>query len=217
VNTAVLTFPGHFFQTALCIQSLLRHYPDYTDNITIIADDVQCEPWGSYIGDLRDFYQDRFEVIETSTLCKIPDCVAGWWRQQLIKLTLDQILPGHKWFVVDGDVIFRSRCDVAGRVPISRRYDATSRWNQMCVNYVRGVLGTDQGVLHDQDQTVVTSPVPFRCLDRDLLQCLRRHVESRFGSEFVDLHLGWFQDQTIVADIDPPTQWVMSEWELIEC
>jgi hypothetical protein len=217
VDTAVLTFPGHFFQTALCIQSLLRHYPDYTNTITIIADDVQCEPWVSYISDLRDFYQDRFEVIETSTLCKIPDCVAGWWRQQLIKLTLDQILPGHEWFVVDGDVIFRSRCEVADRVPISRRYDPASRWNQMCVNYVRGVLGTDQGVLHDQDQPVVTSPVPFRCLDRDLLQCLRGHVESRFSSHFVDLHLGWFQDQTIVADIDPPTQWVMSEWELIEC
>ena len=34
---------------------------------------------------------------------------------------------------------------------------------------------------------------------------------------FLSLHLQWFADQTIVADIDPPTRWVMSEWELIEC
>jgi hypothetical protein len=217
VNTAVLTFPGHFFQTALCIQSLLHYYPECTDRITVIADDVQCEPWSGYVSDLRQYLGDLYPVMPVSALPQIRDCVAGWWRQQLIKLTIDQILPGTQWFVVDGDVIFRSRCDVQDRVPISRRYDATSRWSQMCINYVRGALGTDQGIMHDQDQPVITSPVPFRHLDRDLLQALRDHVESRFHGNFVDLHLGWFQDQTIVADIDPPTRWVMSEWELIEC
>jgi len=217
VNTVVLTFPGHFFQTALCIQSLLHYYPECTDRITVIADDVQCEPWSGYVSDLRQYLGDLYPVMPVSALPQIRDCVAGWWRQQLIKLTIDQILPGTQWFVVDGDVIFRSRCDVQDRVPISRRYDATSRWSQMCINYVRGALGTDQGIMHDQDQPVITSPVPFRHLDRDLLQALRSHVESRFHGNFVDLHLGWFQDQTIVADIDPPTRWVMSEWELIEC
>lgn len=217
MNTAVLTFPGHFFQTALCIKSLLRYYPECSNNITVIADDVQCEPWSGYVSDLDQYLDGCYKIIPVSTLPRIRDCVAGWWRQQLIKLTVDQILPGTEWFLVDGDVIFLSRCHVKDRVPISRRYDPASRWNKMCVNYVQGVLGTDQGVLHDQDQTVVTSPVPFRCLDRDLLRSLRYHVESRFGNDFVDLHLGWFQDQTIVADIDPPTRWVMSEWELIEC
>ena len=217
MNAAVLTFPGHFFQTALCIQSLCRHYPEYTNSITVIADDVQCEPWSDYVSDLHQFLGDRYPIIPVSIVPKIRDCVAGWWRQQLIKLTLDQILPGTEWFVVDGDVIFQSRCDVAGRVPISRRYDATSRWSQMCVNYVKGVLGTDQGIMHDRGQEVITSPVPFRCLDGSLLQALRDHVEARFSGDFVDLHLAWFQDQTIVADIDPPTRWVISEWELIEC
>jgi hypothetical protein len=216
VNTVVLTFPGHFFQTILCIQSLLQFYPGQCDTITVIADDVKCEPWSRYVEDLTECLGDQYEVIPVSTLPRIRDCVAGWWRQQLVKLTIDKILPGHEWFVVDGDVLFKSQCNVQGCVPISRRYDATSRWNQMCANYVRGVLGIDQGVLHDQDCAVVTSPIPFRCLDRDLLQALRSHVQSRFGKDFVELHLSWFQDQTIVADIDPPTQWVMSEWELIE-
>ena len=217
MNTAVLTFPGHFFQTALCIQSLLHYYPECGNNITVIADDVQCEPWSSYVSDIRQYLGDQYPIIPVSTLSRISPCVAGWWRQQLIKLTIDQILPGSQWFVVDGDVIFRSRCNVADCVPISRRYDADSRWSQMCANYVRGVLGTDQGIMHDQDQPVITSPIPFRHLDSKLLRSLREHVESRFGGNFVDLHLGWFQDQTIVADVDPPTRWVMSEWELIEC
>lgn len=217
MNTVVLTFPGHFFQTAASIKSLRQHYPDYTDQITIIADDLQCSPWQDYLQDLAGYFGNRHEIIPVSTLSGIRDCVAGWWRQQLVKLTLDRILDGDAWFVADGDVIFQSRCEVQGRVPISRRNDATSRWSQMCVNYVKDVLGTDQGIMQDKEQPVITSPVPFRCLDRELLQSLRSHVESRFRRDFVDLHLGWFQDQTIVADIDPPTRWVMSEWELIEC
>ena len=219
MSTVILTFPGHFFQSVLCMRSIVNFYPNCVETVTMIADDVQCEPWTNYVQDLQQTLASvhKVNIVPVSTLPRIRDCVAGWWRQQLVKLTIDQILPGEHWFVVDGDVIFRSRCDVADAVPISRRYDATSRWSQMCMNYVRGVLGTDQGIMHDNDQPVITSPVPFRHLDRDLLQALRDHVESRFHGDFVDLHLGWFQDQTIVADINPPTRWVMSEWELIEC
>jgi hypothetical protein len=217
--TVILTFPGHFFQTVLCLRSILEFYPDCIDTVTVIADDVQCDPWTDYVQDLAQTLAGvhPVEIVPVSTLAAVRDCVAGWWRQQLIKLTLDQILPDPAWFVVDGDVIFQSRCKVKDLVPISRRYDATSRWSKMCAHYVSGVLGTDQGVMYDQDCAVSTSPVPFRCLDRDLLQALRSHVELRFDTKFVDLHLAWFQDQTIVADIDPPTRWVMSEWELIEC
>jgi len=217
--TVILTFPGHFFQTVLCLRSVLEFYPDYIETVTVIADDVQCDPWTDYVKDLRQTLAavHPVQIVPVSTLPAIRDCVAGWWRQQLIKLTLDQIRPDPAWFVVDGDVIFRSRCEVVDRVPISSRYDATSRWSQMCANYVRDVLGVDRGVMRNHDHPVITSPVPFRYLDRDLLQALRHHVESRFHKDFVDLHLAWFQDQTIVADIDPPTRWVMSEWELLEC
>ncbi len=217
MNTVVLTFPGHFFQTAACIQSLHLYHPEHSHNITVIADDVQCAPWSDYVQDLTQNLDSHCRVVPVSTLPGIRNCVAGWWRQQLVKLTLDRVLPGTEWFVIDGDVIFRSRCDVIDCVPISRRYDASSRWSQMCARYVQALLGTDQGVMQDQGRPVITSPVPFRHLDSTLLHCLRQHVESRFGGDFLDLHLRWFQDQTIVADIDPPTRWVMSEWELIEC
>lgn len=86
----------------------------------------------------------------------------------------------------------------------------------MSVNYVRDVLGHGPGYLTDGNTRVITSPVPFRHLDKLLLSQLRQHVEARFNDSFIDLHLRWFQDQTIVADITPPVRWVMTEWELIE-
>ncbi len=220
MNAVILTFPGHFFQTQLCVKSLLIHYPEI-EQIFFLLDDVQSDPWKTYHDDFTRCMAEMIDVpwqtLCSSELPKIRDCVAGWWRQQLIKLTLDQIVPGNKWFAVDGDVIFYSRCDVADRIPISRLYDGSSRWTKMCELYVQGVLGTDCGLMHDQDQPVITSPIPFRYLDAGLLMDLRQYVESRFEQDFVDLHLTWFKDQTIVADIDPPTRWVMSEWELIEC
>jgi hypothetical protein len=220
MNAVILTFPGHFFQTQLCVKSLLMHYPEI-ERIFFLLDDVQADPWQTYRDDfiqcMDGLVAVPWQMMCSSQLPKIRDCVAGWWRQQLIKFTLDQIVPGDNWFVVDGDVVFYSRCDIADRVPISRRYDGSSRWSKMCELYVKGVLGIDHGLMHDQDQAVITSPIPFRYLDAGLLSSLRQHVESRFGQEFLDLHLAWFADQTIVADIDPPTRWVMSEWELIEC
>ena len=161
MHAVVLTFPGHFFQTQLCLRNIRKHYPEIADRITVIADDVQCSPWHDYISDLEaDLACDpSIKVIAASTLDKIKDCVAGWWRQQLIKLTLDQIFADDQWFVVDGDVIFHGRCDVRDRVPISTRHDPTARWSQMCVNYVQGVLGIDQGTLCDGQRTVITSAI----------------------------------------------------------
>jgi hypothetical protein len=221
VDVVVLTFPGHFFQTVLSLASIQKCYSP-VDRWYIIIDDLAQGPWNTYQQDFENYLKHNvswlsYELYRTSDIDRLDQCVAGWWRQQLIKLTLDQIVPGDRWFVVDGDVIFRSRFDVQGRVPISRRHDASSRWSQMCVNYVRGLLGTSQGILYDHDNAVITSPVPFRSLDKNVLQALRSHVEYRFREDFIDLHLAWFRDQTIVADIDPPTRWVMSEWELIEC
>lgn len=203
----------------LCLRSVQQHYPEHTHHVTIIADDVQCDPWHDYVQDLHRYlalYVQHYCVIPTSSLPKIRDCVAGWWRQQLVKLTLDHIMPDDAWFVVDGDVIFRSRCEMQHVVPISRRV-RHDRWSTMCANYVQGMLGTAQGMLQDRDSVVITSAIPFRCVQRNLLQQLRAHCEQRFQDDFVDLHLTWYQDQTIVADIDPPTRWVMSEWELMEC
>lgn len=220
MHAVILTFPGHFWQTQLCLQSLQRCYPEI-DRLSIIADDAAAGPWQQYVSDLTDQIAQRsdrsLQIIPVTTLHAVRGCEAGWWRQQLIKLTLDTIMPDDRWFVVDGDVIFVSRCDVLDKVPVSRRFDQQANWSKMSVNYVRDVLGISPGFLADDDQRLVTNPIPFRYLDRDLLLSLRRHVERRLDLDFVQAHIMWFQDQTIVADIDPPDRWVMTEWELIEC
>ena len=219
MHAVVLSFPGHFWQTQLCVQRLLHYYHDI-NIMTFILDDVDASTWNQYSKDFVDAVTKNTEVdmrfVKVSDLGKIAKCPAGWWRQQLIKLTLDEILDDSSWFVVDGDVIFGSKIDVAENVPISRRGDFASNWSKMCVNYVRDVIGQGPGFLTMDETPVITSAIPFRHLDRDLLTTLRAHVEARFQSDFVTLHLNWFDDQTIVADISPPTRWVMSEWELIE-
>jgi hypothetical protein len=220
MHAVILTFPGHFYQTHLTVRSLLRYYPEIAQ-ISFFLDDVQQGPWTQYIGDFDSSIglvcPIAYDIHPVSEIWLMSQCVAGWWRQQLVKLTLDQILPHTEWFVVDGDVIFGTRCEVRRSVPITRFGDNKSPWGLMCANYVQGLLGTELGCIRDQDQQVATSPIPFRYLDRDTLSGLRQHVENRYQRDFVQAHLAWFQDQTIVANWDPPVRWVMSEWELIEC
>jgi hypothetical protein len=220
MHAVVLTFPGHFYQTHLTVKSLQQHYPELHE-ITFVLDDVEHAPWLDYVCDFEH---------SISTVCRIPwsmilmshddrlqQCVAGWWRQQLVKLTLDEILPDDEWFVVDGDVMFRDRCEVRHCVPVSRQINGDPGWGIMADLYVSGVLGISLGHLEWDQRPVVTSPIPFRWLDRGTLVALRQHVRDRFDKDLIPLHLSWFQDQTVVAHWDPPTRWVMSEWELIEC
>ena len=220
MHAAVLTFPGHFWQTLLCVRRLHQHYPEL-ESLSFVLDDVEKDPWLTYVADFRhhilEAWSGPIRIITTSAMPVINSCVAGWWRQQLVKLTLDMWLPDQQWFVVDGDVIFASRCDIQQQVPISRRGDHDSRWSKMAVNYVRDLLGQGPGYLTCDGQPVITSAVPFRWLDREFLRGLRHHVEALWGGGFLELHHQWFADQTIVADIDPPDRWVMTEWELIEC
>jgi len=220
MHAAVLTFPGHFFQTLLLIRSIRQHYPEVI-GISFLLDDVACQSWPEYARDfetqVRSLIDIDCEFYLGTRLESIRTCVSGWWRQQLIKCTLDQILPGQEWFVVDGDTLFDTRCDVRHRVPISKVYNEHTHYAIMCRNYVRTLLGTEQGTLLCDDVPVLTNPIPFRYLEADFLRALRRHVESRFDQDFVSLHLDCFQDQRIVAFVDPPDRMTMSEWELMEC
>lgn len=220
MHAVVLTFPGHLFQTMLSVRSIQRYYPEIT-RFSFVLDDVEQAPWHSYTDDFTRlisticchpfhlYYTHQFDLIKT--------CVAGWWRQQLVKCCLDRIIPGDEWFVVDGDCVFDTRCEVQATVPITRRHDQNSRFGIMSKRYVRTLLGISTGHLEDHGEWVCTNAIPFRYLDRSLLQALRDHVESSWKQNFVQLHLDWFRDQTIVADHTPPDRMTMSEWELIEC
>lgn len=220
MHAVVLSFPGHFFQTLLSVKSLEKFYPEI-DTITFVLDDVESDPWLTYVDDFAAAVSAQsnktinFHLVSQSGL--IQQCVAGWWRQQLIKLTLDQTVPGDHWFVVDGDTVFESRCEIRSCIPITCQYDPESNFSKMSRNYVQTLLGIDDGSLRLDTKLVCTNAIPFRYLDTSILTSLRQSVETRFNKNFVQLHLDWFADQTIVADWNPPTRMVMSEWELIEC
>lgn len=220
MHAVVLTFPGHVFQTVLSVCSMQRHYPEITC-FSFVLDDIEQAPWHSFA---EDFVQEisavctlPFDLHYVHQLPEIKTCVAGWWRQQLVKLCLDQIMPGDHWFVVDGDCVFETPCDVRGVVPITRRHRQDSRFGIMSKRYVRTLLDVPLGHLEDNGEWVCTNAVPFRYLDRNLLRSLRQHVELKWQKDFVGLHLDWFRSQVIVADHVPPDRMTMSEWELIEC
>lgn len=220
MHAVILTFPGHFFQTALTVRSLRQWYPEIKQ-WSMVLDDVQRDPWWDYEHHTKQYlgmlFPDlQFDFYRNSDREPLTRCVAGWWRQQLVKLTLDEIQADDEWFVVDGDVVFCSRCEVRDRLPVTQHADIDSGFTKMATNYVTRLLGVDLGYIQWDGRRVGTNPVPFRHLDRALLRSLRQHVESRFDRSFVELHLEWFLDQTIVAHIEPPDRMVMTEWELIE-
>jgi len=218
VDAVVLTFPGHLFQTLLCLRSLDCHFPEINTKY-VVYDDLSMDHWPSYRRDLQLALEQNCLAVKNlvpfSALSGIERCQVGWWRQQLIKLCIDRLLPGSIWFVVDGDVIFEQHIDVYQMVPVSLR-SQPSNTTELAFNYVSRLLGVQWNGFRHKDQFALTNPIPFRYLEKTMLQALRKHVEARFRKEFLHLHCDWFLDQTIVAYADPPVQMGMSEWELIE-
>ena len=206
----------------LCIRSILTHYQPQKP-INLIVDDMDQKTWTSYASDLKHYLAVNFPDVEfsikvTSDIPWVHDPNSGWWRQQLIKLCVDRLLPGSEWFVVDGDVIFCEPIMIRDVIPISRRIENLTRpISVLGMNYVRQVLGIEQGHLTENGNYILTNPIPFRVLQAQDLQDLRTHVESRFQKDFCRLHIDWILEQTIVAYEDPPTRMIMTEWELLEC
>lgn len=225
MHAVVLTFPGHFFQTMLCLRSLRRFYSNL-ESIQIIADDHAQAAWTTYVDDWTAATRhnmpwlpwNNISLIKASTLDIADPHYSGWWRQQMIKLHLDEICDHDAWLVVDGDVVFDTGYVPNTHIPVSLsdrdpNLDATSC---LTANYVKHMLGVDQGYLVHQGQYAMTNPIPFRKLNRAVLQNVRNHVENLHGTKFQDLHKRLIDDKKIVAFQDPPVGMIMSEWELIE-
>lgn len=220
MDAVTLTFPGHFFQTALSIRSIKRWYQPSIHYV--VVDDLSQGPWTNYTNDIKKFLlenckESNFVFVKTSDIPKMDLCLSGWWRQQLIKLTIDDLLPGDEWLLIDGDVIFDTRCEFQHIVPIdSSPVDSSGTIEILTRNYIKHLLGTEQTSVKYRGHSYLTNTVPYRWLDRPFLQKLRSHVEKRFSENFVDLHIKWFHDQTIVGMHQDLTKLNMSEWELIE-
>jgi hypothetical protein len=182
-----------------------------------------ASPWPDFELDLKQYIaKEHFDAeIVWHTVGQIPainQCPVGWWRQQLVKLCLDQYLPGDSWLVIDADIIFDQPLTF-DQVPVKVDWyrdletDSITLGNRL---YVKHLLNTDITSITCDDLPACASAVPFRQLDRKLLMDLRHHVEQIHQQDFVEMHVDMFKAQQIVG-YDPDGQsMVMSEFELIE-
>jgi len=218
MNTAVvLTFPGHFFLTVMTLESIRYFYPDIKQ-IYVLYDDQVTAGWPDYVDDCCKWYRiphDRF--ISYSQVNKdIAQCRVGWYRQQLIKCSIDQGVPGDRWFVVDGDIVFDQKVDVDNITPVQHRdhpNDMLSLAVKRCTNTL---LGIDQSPLLFDGRFKITSSIPFRILEKSVLEELRHRVETNIGGNFVQQLTEMVHAHRLVAYDDTGSGMVMHEWELIE-
>jgi hypothetical protein len=216
-RVVVTTFPGYFFITVLCLRSVkkyLSHLP-----VDIIIDDFGLDHWPTYVNDCQQYLRSEFPDVDLnfvlfSQLSNVDDAqYGGWFRQQLIKLHLDQLIQGNNWLSVDADVIFKEYPNL-NIIPVTRTSaDAIDRGNRF---YVKYMLDVDQPFLGNDTDHLCASSVPFRYLSRELLTQLRQHVEKTHCKNFLQLHLNLMKAGEIVAFDPEMQQMIMSEFQLIE-
>lgn len=221
-HAAVITFPGHFFMTALCIRSIAQYFPD-TVEISVVYDDLGPWTWQDLDQDLRIYYQRQVPDLDIKSIPfsawghHISRVSAGWWRQQLIKMSIDQHIQHDEWLVVDGDIVFESAVPVADIVPVHCLYDGLDPISRMAERYTDTLLALQGSrVKRHGGRHCITSSIPFRCLDRDLLVSMRQHVATVWHTDFLALHADLLEQQRIVAWDATGESMVLHEWDLIE-
>jgi len=214
----ITTFPGYFFTQILNLRSIQQHAAGFP--IDIIIDDFGLKNWPTYVDDCRQYITQCFPGLnitfhyfsEFSGMERVQ--TGGWFRQQLVKLYLDKFVTGGRWLVVDADVVFTEK-------PVIDTVSATIRTEPTSVDignrlYVQNMLDCDKPWVVNEDEYWCLSGVPFRLIQKDLLQGLRDKVESIHQKNLFELHLELFEQQKLVA-YDPNSQtMVMSEFQLIE-
>jgi hypothetical protein len=216
MQVAVLTYPGHFFITRLCIESIQQHYPEVTQ-IHVLYDDSATGVWTSYADDCRAYYPGNLQFHSYGSVDpNIALCPVGWWRQQLVKLCIDKLLSGPEWFVVDGDVIFDEQVDIYRVTPVHNRELETSPLSIMVTRYVDYMLGHTSSRVKVNNQYTITSSIPFRWLDRAGLTHIRQLAEAQMHKDFVLGHNELFAKEEIVGYDESASKMVFHEWELFE-
>jgi hypothetical protein len=216
-RVVITTFTGYFFITVLCLQSVkkyLSHLP-----IDIIIDDFDLTHWPTYVADCQQYLTNQFPDLNLnfvlfSQLSHVDDARhGGWFRQQLIKLHLDQLVPDNNWLSVDADVVLKEY-PATDTIPVTRTSaDAIDTGNR---KYVKYMLSVEQPYLGQSNEHLCASGVPFRYLSRDLLTQLRQRVEQIHNKNFLQLHIDLMNAGEIVAYDPDMQQMIMSEFQLIE-
>lgn len=215
----ITTFPGYFFTTVLCIRSIRQYFPNLP--IDIVVDDINIDSWPSYVDDVKQQLIQEFPDLNFVQFSQIPILssndfnymlISGWFRQQLVKLHLDQLVTDNTWLVVDSDVIFHELPEIE-TVSIHDYPDTVNKINDGNRRYAGYMLGTDTPFVGPEKEHWEVSDVPYRVLTRDLLVSLRTHVEQQHLTNFLNLHNSLIFSKKIDAHGDNMT---MSEFHLIE-
>ena len=215
----VQSYPAHFYQTLLCLQSIKKLA--IADSVYLCIDDISNLTWSSYVEDAIRTYQglyDRIYTLSSSSalrrLRKWP-----WLRQQTCKLLLDTFIDRDEWLFIDGDVrllhyppLDRVSCAIRSYVgvPLDQREPGPGEMSSQILFYIRHMLGIEfEGFWADKQQNLIytASNPPVKKMSASLLSKLRQHVETRFNRNLIDVHLALASDTRMAA----------SEWDLIEC
>jgi len=212
------TFPGYFYSQIKCLRSIQQYAAGFP--IDIIIDDFGLQNWPTYVDDCQQHITAHFPDTDI-TFHKFSNFsgmgrvrTGGWFRQQLVKLYLDQFVSGDSWLLVDADVEFAEPVRV-DKINASVHYtpDPINVGNRL---YVSCMLDTDKPWVINENEFWCLSSVPFRYIERDLLVQLRSHVESIHNKSLFDYHLELFDEHKLVA-FDPESKlMIMSEFQLIE-
>ena len=212
------TFPGYFFTQILCLRSIQQYAAGFP--IDIIIDDLGNQSWSTYPEDCQQYITECFPDLDI-TFHKFSDfagmdrvLTGGWFRQQLVKLYLDKFVTGDRWLLVDADVVFTE-------IPRIELVSATVRTDAAPVDvgnrmYVQYMLDCDQPWVVNESEYWCLSAVPFRLIQRDLLELLRAHIEAVHNTNLFDLHIDLFHKDKLVAFDPNGRTMVMSEFQIIE-
>jgi hypothetical protein len=218
----VINYPGHCISTVATLNRIYKltqwECPTY-----IIIDDYseQYQQWPTYEEDLRTLLDLNFPDKEINFLhfskIDLSDFEDGWYRQQFVKLYLDEFIKEHLMFVVDEDVILDQIPD-RDVVPWAKfTMDDDELFQRMSDNYKQFMLGIDDARIMVNGEWRFTHHAPVRWLTRRDTGLLRMYVQGKHNQLFMKLHKDLVEQERVVPGIGHDhSAMIMTEWDLIE-
>ena len=213
-SVVFVTYPGHLLCTAVALRYFRQHY-QCDQPVYVIYDDIAQGSDPGYFRLCRYLYQ-HVSLIPMSDF-GVADLATGWIRQQMVKMSLDRVLPEHTWLCIDGDTIVSAELDrphvpirsVSASVP---NLAAAQKLDNRFRCYVEdcGLGYFDPAVW---PEAVRTNAIPVRWLDRDTLVGLRDWVSLQKAQDWDQLHRAWFSGDR--SEIEQRSR-LMTEFELLE-
>lgn len=225
-SIAVITYPGHCLTTLATVKNLLE-VTNWSAAFHFFVDDLgeQYKRWPvssdyteyleEYAGIVRSIFPELKVVFHRFSDFGFTHIWDGWLRQQMVKLNLDQFLPGEVWYVTDGDVIVPRVLDV-NETPFDFLTDPAHYTNLQNESYNRYMLGIDDPRLRYNDSPVFTHLAPFRWVRKKHLVELKRYVSKRLVNDFNFEHIRLMREEKIVGFGPTPDHLSMTEWDLLE-